>query len=234
MLALAGCGGGGGDGGSGDESLAAPAPGGQVAQGGPGVGETRHGDATYYGADGTGNCSFDASPNDLMVAALNDTDYAGSAACGAFVSVRGPKGSVTVRITDRCPGCAPGDIDLSEQAFAKIADLTAGRVPVTWQVVAGDVSGPVRYRYKDGSTRWWTAIQVLNHRLPIEKLEIKPSGSSQWIAVKREPYNYFVHQPEIAAGPLQVRVTAQGGATLVDTLPEPQSNLVVAGRAQFP
>ena len=33
------------------------------------------GDGTYYDADGTGACSFDASPDDLMVAAMNAPDF---------------------------------------------------------------------------------------------------------------------------------------------------------------
>lgn len=192
------------------------------------------GEGTFYGATGGGNCSFDPSPGNLMVAAMNHTDYAGSAACGEFVAVTGPRGSVTVRITDQCPECRPGDIDLSEQAFATIADPVAGRVPISWYVVAGDVTGPVAYRYKEGSTRWWTAIQVRNHRLPITKLEILPNGATTWINVDRTDYNYFVYPTAIAAGPLMVRVTALGGATLLQTLPEPAGGLIVQGSGQFP
>ena len=165
---------------------------------------------------------------------MNGPDYAGSAVCGQYVAVTGPKGSVTVRITDQCPECKKGDLDLSAEAFARIADPVAGRVPISWYVVPGDVSGPVSYLYKEGSTRWWVAIQVRNHRLPITGLEIKPSGSTNWIPVARTDYNYFVHPTAIASGPVQVRITALGGATLVDTLPEPASSLSVPGAAQFP
>jgi len=196
-------------------------------------GAIRSGDGTFYGATGEGNCSFDASPGNLMVAAMNHVDYAASAACGEYVAVTGPKGSVTVRITDQCPECASGDIDLSAQAFAAIADPTAGRVGITWQVVAGDVQGPVQYRYKEGSTRYWTAIQVRNHRVPIAKLEILPAGSSSWIDVPRMDYNYFVWPQAIAAGSLQVRVTGLTGETLLDALPEPQGGLLVDGQSQF-
>src|SRR4051812_23385927 len=71
----------------------------------PSGGETLHtGQATYYnGADGSGNCSFDATPSDLMIAAMNHVDYAASAICGAYVEISGPKGLVTVRIVDQCP-----------------------------------------------------------------------------------------------------------------------------------
>jgi expansin (peptidoglycan-binding protein) len=169
-----------------------------------------------------------------MVAAMNHVDYAGSAACGEFVEVTGPNGTVTVRITDQCPECAAGDIDLSEQAFAAIADPAAGRVPIRWQVVEGDVTGPVQYRYKEGSSRYWVAIQVRNHRVPVSRLEILPAGSADWIEVARTDYDYFVYPTPIASGPLQVRVTALTGATLQDTLPEPQGGLVLDGAAQFP
>lgn len=242
LVALAACGGGGSsDGPAGNTPAPAPAPGpapgpapspGPVAPGA--LSPTYTGEGTFYGATGEGNCTFDASPDNLLVAAMNAADYAGSAVCGEYVAVTGPKGAVTVRITDQCPECKKGDLDLSAQAFARIADPVAGRVPISWHVVPGDVSGPVRYRYKEGSSRWWVAIQVRNHRLPVTALEIRPSGSTEWIAVPRTDYNYFVYPAAIATGPLQVRVTALGGATLIDTLPEPASGLQVAGTGQFP
>jgi expansin (peptidoglycan-binding protein) len=42
---------------------------------------------------------------------------------------------VVVRIVDLCPGCGLGDLDLSMTAFAKIAPLSRGRVPITWHFV---------------------------------------------------------------------------------------------------
>jgi expansin (peptidoglycan-binding protein) len=75
---------------------------------------------------------------------------------------------------------------------------------------------------------------VRNHRLPIAKLEILPSGSSNWIEVQRTDYNYFVYPTAIESGSLQVRITASTGATLKDTLPEPQGGLLIEGAAQFP
>jgi len=236
VAGLTACGGGGG--GASSTTAPAPATGTDTGTGNTGATQTLSasfsGEGTFYGATGEGQCSFDASPSDLMVAAMNDHDYANAAACGEFVAVTGPKGSVTVRITDRCPECKPGDVDLSAEAFARIADPVAGRVPITWNVVAGGLQGPLAFRFKEGSTRFWTAIQVRNHRLPITALEIKPSGSADWIGVQRADYNYFVHPIEIASGPLQVRVTALGGATLVSTLPEPVGGLVVQGTEQFP
>jgi expansin (peptidoglycan-binding protein) len=200
--------------------------------GGAPLGAPESGVATYYDATGAGACSFDPSPNDLDVAAMDMPEWNGSAPCGECVAVKGPKGSVTVRIVDLCPGCETGHLDLSMQAFAAIADVSAGRVPITWQVVPCDVSGNIQYRYKEGSSQYWTAIQVRNHRLPITSLEVQLGGA--WHSVMRSDYNYFVDANGVGTtGGFAVRVTASDGEQLIDTLPPVQSALVFTGAAQF-
>lgn len=196
------------------------------------LGETRSGEGTYYDADGTGACLFDAGSSPLLVAALNAPDWAGSAWCGACAEVTGPNGSVTVRIVDLCPECKSGDLDFSPEAFERLAPLEQGRIPIEWSLVACDVSGPIRYRYKDGTNPWWTAVQVLNHRLPIAKLEWSPDGT-EFQEVPREDYNYFVEADGFGDRPVKVRVTAVDGQVLEDELPAPQEYLEVEGSGQF-
>ncbi len=175
------------------------------------------GEATYYDeADGSGNCSFPATPGDLLVGAMNQADYAGSAACGACAAIAGPDGSVVVRIVDRCPECAPGDIDLSPQAFALVAPLEAGRVPIEWTYVPCETSGPIVYHFKDGSNEWWTAVQVRNHRHPIAELEYL-GDDGEFHAVPRFEYNFFVEESGMGPGPFTFRVTDVTGAVVEDS-----------------
>ena len=91
------------------------------------------GEATYYDANGTGACGFKAS-TDFYVVAMNGAEYK-SAICGSCIDVTGPKGSVVVRITDKCPGCGEGGLDLSITAFTKIGDKSDGRIAVKWHYV---------------------------------------------------------------------------------------------------
>lgn len=197
------------------------------------LGQPENGRATYYAATGAGNCGFDPTPNDLDVAAMDAPEYDGSAVCGECVQVTGPKGMVTVRIVDQCPGCEMGHLDLSQEAFAKIADVSAGNVPITWEVVACDVQGPIQYHFKDGSSQYWTAIQVRNHKLPIAKLEVQLGGT--WTDVPRLDYNYFVQASGVGTtGSFGVRVTSSTGEVLTDTLPGVMANTTVPGAAQFP
>ncbi|MFF8018177.1 expansin EXLX1 family cellulose-binding protein [Streptomyces sp. NPDC007929] len=155
-------------------------------------GTTYDGVATHYDAeDGDGACLYGPSP-DLMVAAMNHADYETSQACGAYLLVRAASGaSVTVRITNECPlPCAPGQLDLSKEAFAKLAGLSAGRIPITWSLLSPGTSDTVSVRYKTGSSRHWCGIQALGHRNPLARLEVR-SGSG-WSRLTRTEYNYFL------------------------------------------
>ncbi|MEU6587873.1 expansin EXLX1 family cellulose-binding protein [Streptomyces sp. NPDC046881] len=155
-------------------------------------GTTYRGVATSYKAgNGDGACLFGPS-NDLMIAAMNTTDYETSKACGAYVRVRAANGaSVTVRITNECPlPCAPGQLDLSEQAFAKLAAPQLGRVPITWSLVSPSTSDTISLRYKTGSSAYWCGIQAIGHRNPVARLEVRTAGG--WRRLPRTDYNYFV------------------------------------------
>jgi expansin (peptidoglycan-binding protein) len=153
---------------------------------------TYPGVATVYPAGvGDGACSFGPS-DDMMIAAMNETDYETSDACGAYVLVRTANGnSVTVKITNVCPlPCAPGQLDLSEQAFAKLVPISTGRIAITWSLLSPDSVGTISIRYKDGSSIWWCGIQALGHRNPLARLEVR-TGSG-WRRLTRTGYNYFL------------------------------------------
>lgn len=204
--------------------------------GGPGeteaFGETVAGIATYYAATGEGACLFDASPESLLVAAINAEEWDGSAWCGACVDVHGPSGDVRVRIVDLCPECEAGHLDLSPEAFEQVAAIELGRVDITWEMVECGIDGPISYRYKDGANQWWTAVQVLDHRLPVESMEYSKDGAS-FLPMMRMDYNYFLTESGFGEEETVVRVTAIDGQTLTDTLPPVEEYLITEGQAQF-
>ncbi|MFI5625496.1 expansin EXLX1 family cellulose-binding protein [Nocardioides sp. NPDC051685] len=145
----------------------------------------------YEAGDGNGACLYGPS-DDLMVAAMNHTDYETAKACGAYVRVRAANGaSVTVRIVNECPlPCAPGQIDLSQQAFARLADLSVGRLPITWKLLSPSKAGAISIRYKTGSSPYWCGIQVIGHRNPVAALDVRTANG--WRKLHRTDYNYFL------------------------------------------
>ncbi|MBK3562163.1 expansin EXLX1 family cellulose-binding protein [Streptomyces sp. MBT62] len=195
----------------------------------PGV--TYRGVATFYDADGSGACLYDPS-DDVLTGAMNTTDYESSKACGAYVLVRAAGGAtVTVRITNECPGdCAPGQIDLSAQAFAKLASPSAGRIPITWSLASPSTSDTISIRYKTGSSRYWCGIQAIGHRNPLARLEVLAGGT--WRQLPRASYNYFLSESGSGCGGV-IRLTDIYGEQLTVPALAVRPDVVQATRLQF-
>ncbi len=193
---------------------------------------TYKGVATVYRAGvGDGACSYGPSA-DMMIAAMNTTDYETSKACGAYVRVRASNGhSVTVKITNECPlPCAPRQLDLSEQAFAKLVPISTGRTSITWSLVSPSTAGKVSIRYKTGSSRYWCGIQALGHRNPLARLEVR-SGNG-WRKLARTGYNYFLSPNGTGCGGA-LRLTDIYGQQLTVNGIALRPNVVQPTRVQF-
>jgi expansin (peptidoglycan-binding protein) len=183
-------------------------------------------------ADEPSACSLPCPPDDLYVA-ITPWDYAGSEGCGACMEVTGPRGAVTVRVTQNCAGaCAPDEIELSETAFGRIADTAEGRAAVTWKLVSCGVSGPIAFHFEPESTEWWVSVQVRNHAVPIASVELRlPDGG--WRDLPRLAHNYFEADGHPGPGPFAFRVTAVDGQSLVEEGIPLRPGGLVGGTGQF-
>ncbi|CAL5341158.1 unnamed protein product [Camellia sinensis] len=110
------------------------------------VAHAAQGTATYYGPPYTRmkpSACYGNQDNGVMIAAASDA-IGGKAACGRKykVTCTGPTNqgvprpctgkSVVVTIVDYCPPGCQGTIDLSQAAFAMIADRKAGKVNIKY------------------------------------------------------------------------------------------------------
>jgi expansin (peptidoglycan-binding protein) len=193
-----------------------------------------HGRSSFYHAKGVGACSLDNAVGDAMVVAASRKDFRHAGLCGAYLRLIGPKGEAIVRVVDVCPGCKAGVLDINKPVFAKIADLKRGREQIRWQIISPSLASPVQYHFKKGSSRYWTGVQILNHRNPIATLEyLKADGT--WENIKRSNYNYFVRKsPGLGTGPYTFRVTDWYGNSLIDKDIPLSSDKIVTGDVQFP
>lgn len=199
-----------------------------------GLNTVHTGEGTYYAqVSSGGHCSY-GQVSTTYFGAMNHTDYANSEACGMCLQITGPNGSTKVQIVDECPECAPGDVDLSEAAFTKLAPLVQGRIPISWTYVPCDVQGPIVYHYKDGTHQWWNAIQIRNAKRGISKLEAKKNG--QWVTLPRESYNYFIASSGLGPGPFEFRVTDVAGNVITESgvAFAANGNVTSPGSKQFP
>jgi len=193
---------------------------------------TYRGKATFYDAgDGGGACLFGPA-RDMMIGAMNQTDYESAKACGAYVLVRASNGaSVRVRITNLCPlPCAPGQIDLSPQAFDKLGKRSLGEMPITWRLLSPQLSTKISIRYQTGSSKWWCGLQVINHRNPVARLEVRVGNN--WRQLSRTSYNYFVSANGNGCG-AAIRVTDIYRQRLILNGITVKPDVVQPTRAQF-
>jgi expansin (peptidoglycan-binding protein) len=209
-------------------------------------GTESNGSITWYtfdqGTHGIGdvNCSFgisapgttDRVPNvatggGTYFGAMNTTDYAGAAACGACVEVTANNGkSVPITIVDQCPidtnpKCVKGHIDLSKAAYDALGlaegywGSRAGKGSISWKYVPCPSVGNVKVRLKEPSNANWNMVLVENHVYPIASVEVKSSrdGQTVWVNASRESYNYWL-PPGGRMGTYDVRITDVNGSVI--------------------
>jgi expansin (peptidoglycan-binding protein) len=170
------------------------------------------GEATHYVlTPGDGNCSYPGLPNGGLFVALSPGEYDGSAACGSFIEVTGPDGSVTAEVVDQCPPCQAGHVDLSEQAFERIAPLAAGEVPVTYHpIVDPPLPSPLSVLVKTGSNPYYLALLPIGAGNPVASVQVSGPGGG-WQSLTRTTYGYWLAAGGAGTGPFTVRLTDTAG-----------------------
>ena len=168
--------------------------------------------ATHYVLQALPNCSYPSPPADGLFVALSPGEYDNAAACGGYLEVHGPDGSVRVEVIDQCPGCGAGHIDLSEAAFSAIAPLNAGLVDVTYQpLVNPSLPGPISLLVKQGSSQYWLALLAMNTGNSLASVQVRSESGGGWYSLVRASYNYWVAQSGAGTGPFTVRLTDTQG-----------------------
>ncbi len=169
----------------------------------------KSGQATFYrlSSAGNGNCLFPTVPADDLYVALGPEQYSGSAACGTYIDVTGPKGKVRVKVTDSCPECPVGHLDLSRTAFIRIADEPLGRVPITYQAVPRPLlPSPLAVTVKSGSSQYWLAVLIDNHGTQLGSVRVAgPDGTFH--PTQRTDYNNWIIENGAGTGPFTINVT---------------------------
>ena len=168
--------------------------------------------ATHYVLQaGGGNCSYPGPPANHLFVALSAPEYDSAAPCGSYLLVKGPRGSVRVEVIDQCPECKAGHIDLSEAAFAKLAPLVKGIIGVSYHTIANPpLPAPVAFLVKNGSSRYWLALVVMNTGNAIASVQLE-TAPGRWLKLAHLNWNAWIAQHGAGPGPYTVRVTDKLG-----------------------
>lgn len=150
-------------------------------------------------------------PSSRYTAAVGPAEFAGSKACGSYLSVAGARGTILVKVDNLCPECATGHIDLSTEAFAALDDPVKGVVPISYRTVRNPaVSGNIVVQVKDGSNPYWLALQLDNIGNALQSVAVAgPSGAFR--SMTRSQNAFWVLDDNPGSGPFRVRLTDVAG-----------------------
>jgi expansin len=208
----------------------------------------KQGRITYYDQVTVGACDIPVSARPQYTAALDQPDFQNGLACGATARLINNGKEIQVMIVDLCPTqgneqwCS-GDMphfDLAgSSTFGLLESVSSGVKVLQFEWIPTPVgTTPVKLRYKDGTNAWWVAIEVLNHRYPISKVEVKNPQTGTWMTSNRTQagWNYWVFQ-FTGSGlqtPYQIRITDQYGHVIEETATTIQASYMWTGANQFP
>ncbi len=145
----------------------------------------------------TGSCALGPFPAGGWYASLPPASYAGGTACGSYLTVSGPSGTVRAEVVDLCAECAAGTIDLSRAAFERIGDPRTGTVPVRYRAFRNPpLPGPLALRIAVAGGRAPLAIQVLNHGNRLAAVAVRitragPAARGTWVRLVPQPDGYW-------------------------------------------
>ena len=169
------------------------------------------GQARYYTFTDGVACSFPSLPLDGFYAGVPTGEYGQAAECGSFLDIQGPRGQVRVEIVDRCPGCGPGQYDLSTAAFTQLADTATGVIPISFSRVHDpSPAAGLSYVVEAGSSAVWLGLLVNDTGNPIQQIAIRPEAGGPWQPLTRGVDNYWT-VAGAGAGPFTALVTDLDG-----------------------
>lgn len=188
--------------------------------------QTYQGRATFYDAanpaGGKGNSGYDVLSGSSLagITAINNVQWSGSEASGAFLEVSGPKqregaAPIIVQVSDLLYERADG-LDLSAEAFSEVADPVDGIVNIEYELVGPGDNFVTPYGYSIGqgivvegipeSNPYYGAIRLNNHRYPVESVDLLTEGGGS-IPLDRGSDNRFTINTNGTSGAQDLLVT---------------------------
>ena len=158
------------------------------------------GDITVYApSPNGGNCGypkFSEGAKKYFVA-LPKVDYDNSLNCGRCIEAKCTAGNVgtncdngeptIMMVTDSCPECHSGDLDLSYAAWDKITGGAGhSRFKADWKYVPCPdsflVTKTISFYIKPGSSRWWFAVMPMGSKSKVKDVKVNRNG--RWESMK--------------------------------------------------
>lgn len=205
--------------------------------------QSYNGDATGYGGGEpnsgvNGYCGFTELPK--FHVALNAQQWNNSLDCGRCVSILYKDSPpVTAMVTNFCPECKSGDLDLHADLYSALIKQSPGREKIKWDFVNCPNSMiEENIKLKVHSINYyWLAITPVSMKCGIAKMEI--SFDSEWIEMDRNDDStnkknkmnglYFIYH-NFVKSPFQLRLTSMAGDIIITPKYDKIENVLITNQ----
>jgi len=185
--------------------------------------QTFTGDATAFGGSNTGGaCGFNSNSfnyNGNMEVAINAPQWINSLNCGRCVNIKYQnQNSITAIITDKCPECKSGDLDMFTETYQAIIKSSPSRVPISWEFIDCPqpfVDGNIKLRINE-INYYWLSINPNNFKCGIKNIEI--SFNNNWISMTRDDstmVGLYFNYNSLITPPFKFRLTSVYGEQII-------------------
>lgn len=146
--------------------------------------------------------------------------------------------SLLVRIITTGVSKAPGDMDLSPQAYeALLADDPTATPqnprPMTWRLAKCPEGSPIHLQYQTQANVDWTSFWVRNPRLPIDRVEVQSARHPQFVSLRRGNDGTWNLDRGFGRGAFTLRITSVEGVSVTQTFEHFTAGAVVPTTMQF-
>ncbi len=170
-----------------------------------------------------GNCALMKWPSFApeFHVAINNEQWNTGVHCGRCVEVQcidprcTTKEKVVGQITDRCPECKYGDLDMSQPMLFKATGYRTDRLAIKWDFVeCPEILGGVQVCAKSGSSSYWLFVQASNAVNGVASMEINGAPAPLFDAA----YYFKATRVGPPLSSTNVRLTNHNGKTIEATV----------------
>jgi expansin (peptidoglycan-binding protein) len=149
------------------------------------------GDATTYGGSRIGgSCGFTNAgmniPKYPYGVAINSNQYNNSLSCGSCINIQYNNKNLDVIVTDICPKCAFGDLDLFQESYQKLISNNPSREKIQWEFINCPntiISDNIQLVINE-INYYWVSIQPINIKCEIYQIFILQNDI--WVLMERD------------------------------------------------
>lgn len=160
-----------------------------------------YGNATSYGSSQIGgSCGFKNYIYPYNVA-INAYQYNNSLSCGTCINIKYKNNNLDVIVTNICPECIFGDLDLNQESYEKLISTTQGRESIQWEFINCPetiINENIQLSILE-INYYWVSVQPLN--LKCEIFQIYILQNNNWILMERDDLKmtglFFIYNKQL-------------------------------------